>query len=106
MAHSKVWNSIKGLEQNMIYSCYVDTNVQKKAVLKGFGLEAVYDVPVFHMSHTKNSIAQGGDASTVHESFKKPPKFNDPWHWIEYFTETENDEDWGLADIEIEYETI
>ena len=107
LAHKNVWSTIKGLEEQMIYSCFVDTNVQKKAVLNGFGLEAVYDVPVYHMSHKTNRIPQGGDLNTMHDSENtRPPKFNDAWDWIEFFTKSENEDDWGLADVEIEYELI
>ena len=107
LAHKNVWGTIKGLEEQMIYSCFVDTNVQKKAVLNGFGLEAVYDVPVYHMSHKTNRIPQGGDLNTMHDSENvRPPKFNDAWDWIEFFAKSENGDDWGLADVEIEYELI
>lgn len=30
IAHRDVWNKIKGFEEEMIYACYVDTNIQKK----------------------------------------------------------------------------
>jgi len=107
LAHKNIWNVIKGLEEQMIYSCFVDTNVQKKAVLKGFGLEAVYDIPVYHMSHKTNRIPQGGDLNTLYnKENSKSPKFNDAWEWIEYFTESQNDESWGLANTEIEYEVF
>jgi hypothetical protein len=105
MAHKNIWNTIKGLEENMIYSCFVDTNVQKKAVLYGFGLEAIYDVPVYHMSHTTNRIPQGGDINTMHDKENnRPPKFNNVWDWVEWFKESQNEDNWGLADTEIEFE--
>ena len=81
----------------MIYACYPDTNVQKKAVLNGFGLEAIYHVPLYHMSHT----GMGNDGTSPSKQ-----KYNDPWKWVEYFQESENDENWGFSDIEIEYEII
>ena len=91
----------------MIYSCFVDTNVQKKAVLNGFGLEVIYDIPVYHMSHKTNRVPQGGDLNTLHDSKNnKPPKFNDAYEWIEYFQESKNEDNWGLADTEIEFEII
>ena len=37
---------------------------------------------------------------------KKPIIYNDAWDWVEYFTESQNNENWGLADTEIEYEII
>lgn len=105
LASRKVWHSIKGYEEQMIYSCFSDTNIQKKAVLNGFELKAIFDVPLYHMSHTKNTVPQGGDMSTLHEiTNNKPPKYNDVWDWVEWFKESQNDENWGLANTEIEFE--
>ncbi len=107
LASKKVWNGVKGHEESMIYSCFQDTNVQKKAVLNGFDLKAIFDIPLYHMSHKKNTVPQDGDLDTLHDMTKKrPPKFNDVWHWVENFTETYNGEDWGLRDVDIEYEVI
>ena len=97
LASKHVWNTIKGYEENMYYACFSDTNIQKKAVLNGFNLEAIYDVPLYHMSH----LGMGNDGSSPSKQ-----KYNDPWKWVEYFTESENTEDWGLNGIEIEYEVI
>jgi hypothetical protein len=60
LAHRNVWNTIKGFEENMIYACFQDTNIQKKAVLNGFDLEAIYDIPLYHMSHK----GMGNDGSS------------------------------------------
>jgi hypothetical protein len=107
LASRKIWHTIKGVEEKMIYSCFSDTNTQKKAVLNGFGLEAVFDIPLYHMSHAKNTVPQGGDLNTLHEiTNNKPPKFNDAWEWVEWFEESQNDENWGLGNVEIEYEII
>jgi hypothetical protein len=97
LASKHVWNTIKGYEENMYYACFPDTNIQKKAVLNGFNLEAIYDVPLYHMSH----LGMGNDGSSPSKQ-----KYNDPWKWVEYFTESENTENWGLNGVEIEYETI
>ena len=97
VASKNLWNTIKGLEEKMIHACFQDTNVQKKAVLNGFNLEAIYDIPLYHMSHT----GMGNDGSSPSKQ-----KYNDPWKWVEYFTESENTENWGLNGVEIEYETI
>ena len=97
LASKHVWDTIKGYEENMHYACFPDTNIQKKAVLNGFNLEAIYDVPLYHMSH----LGMGNDGSSPSKQ-----KYNDPWKWVEYFTESENTEDWGLNGIEIEYEVI
>jgi len=107
LAHKNIWHTIKGLEEQMIYSCFVDTNVQKKAVLNGFNLVPVYDVPVYHMNHKTNRVPQGGDINTLHDKENtRPPKFNDAWAWVEYFQQSENNENWGLGNTEIEFEII
>jgi hypothetical protein len=97
LASKHVWNTIKGYEENMYYACFSDTNIQKKAVLNGFNLEAIYDIPLYHMSH----LGMGNDGSSPSKQ-----KYNDPWKWVEYFTKSENTENWGLNGVEIEYEII
>lgn len=97
LAHKDVWNSIKGFEEKMIYSCFNDTNVQKKAILNKYNLEAYYDLPLYHLSHT----GMGNDGTSPSKQH-----YNDPWKWVEYFTESQNDDTWGFANTEIEYEII
>ena len=29
-----------------------------------------------------------------------------PWEWVEFFEESQNTDDWGLKDVEIEFEVI
>jgi hypothetical protein len=95
LAHKDIWNSIKGFEEKMIYSCFNDTNVQKKAVLNKHNLEAYYDLPLYHLSHT----GMGNDGSSPSKQH-----YNDAWEWVENFTQSKNEDNWGLSDIEIEYE--
>jgi len=97
LAHKDVWNTIKGFEEKMIYACFQDTNVQKKAVLNGFNLEAVYNLPLYHMSHK----GMGNDGSSPSKQ-----TYNDAWDWVEFFEESQNTDNWGFANIEIEYEII
>jgi hypothetical protein len=97
LASKHVWTTIKGYEENMYYACFSDTNIQKKAVLNGFNLEAIYDVPLYHMSH----LGMGNDGSSPSKQ-----KYNDPWKWVEFFEESQNEDNWGLADTEIEFEII
>ncbi len=99
----------------MCYKCFIDTNIQKKAVLYGYKLEAHYNLPLYHMSH-KNILPQGGNIKDLHETADKtPPRYNDAWEWVEYFNKYEmhdhimfsrNTDTWGLSDTEIEYEII
>ena len=76
---------------------FPDTNVQKKAVLNGYGLEAIYDIPLYHMSH----LGMGNDGSSPSKQ-----RYNDPYKWVEFFEESQNDDNWGLNEINIEYEVI
>jgi hypothetical protein len=96
-AHRDVWNKIKGFEEQMLYACFVDTNVQKKAVLNEFNLEAIYDLPLYHLSHT----GMGNDGTSPSKQH-----YNDPWDWVEWFEESQNDDNWGFTNIDIEYEII
>jgi hypothetical protein len=97
LASRHVWNTVKGFEEKMYHACFNDSNVQKKAVLNGFDLKAIYDIPLYHMSHK----GMGNDGSSPSKQ-----KYNDAYKWVEYFNESENEENWGLNDIEIEYEII
>ena len=92
LAPTKLWLNIKGLEEQMIYNCFLDTNVQKKAVLAGYNLQAIFDVPMYHMSH-KNILPQA-HTTELHEVAEEAPIYNDALEWVEYFTESKNDDNW------------
>lgn len=96
-AHKDIWNKIRGFEEQMIYACFNDTNVQKKAVLNGFNLVAHFDLPLYHLSHT----GMGNDGSSPSKQH-----YNDAYEWVEYFQDTRNDNNWGLGNVEIEFEII
>ena len=81
----------------MIYACFQDTNIQKKAVLNGFKLEAIFDVPLYHLSHK----GMGNDGFSPSKQF-----YNSAWEWVEFFNESQNNDDWGFSNTEIEYEII
>lgn len=97
LAHRDLWYKVKGFEEQMLYACFNDTNVQKKAVLNGYNLEAYYDLPFYHLSHR----GMDNDGSSPSKQ-----RYNDPWKWVEFFEESENDENWGFANTEIEFEII
>lgn len=106
LATKNIWLKIRGYEEQMLYACFVDTNVQKKAVLYGFKLIPVYDVPLYHMSHTGMS----NDGSSPSKQY-----YNDALQWVEFFDKriehahimfSKNTDTWGFSDIEIEYEVI
>jgi hypothetical protein len=105
-APREIWWGIKGVEEQMIYSCFIDTNIQKKVVLNGYNLKAIFDIPMYHMSH-KNILPQGGDTKNLHEvADKTTPVYNNVLEWVEYFTTSKNTDEWGWSNVEIEYETI
>lgn len=92
-----VWETIRGMEEDLIYSLYADTNVQKKAVMHGFGLKALYEPALFHIEHGRGG---GGFLDGINK------KTNDPYRAIIYQEKTENNESWGFGDTEIEFETM
>ena len=110
IAHRSVWEKIKGFEEEMIYACFVDTNVQKKSVLNGFNLEVLYEPALYHMEHgayfTKSdgTRIQDKDNEGAYKGDNKA--YNDAFTWVENFQSTKNDEDWGLGHLDIEVEII
>jgi len=106
LASRKVWWDVKGFEENMVHNCFVDTNVQKKAVLNGYKLQAIFDTPLYHMSH-QNILPQGGSTENLYKMAEtKTPKYNDAFDWVEDFQTSRNSDGWGLSEIDIESELI
>jgi FkbM family methyltransferase len=104
LATKNIWYKMRGYEEPMLYACFVDTNAQKKAVLYGFDLVPIYDVPLYHMSHK----GMGNDGSSPSKQY-----YNDAWQWVEYFDKREelghimysyNADTWGYSNVEIEFE--
>jgi len=110
IAHRDVWNNIKGFEEEMIYACFVDTNVQKKAVLNGYNLEVLYEPALYHMEH--GAYFTKADGTRVHDSENEgaykgeSQAYNDAFTWVENFQSTKNISDWGLSHLDIEVEVI
>ena len=97
IASYEVWNTIRGFEEALIYSLYADTNVQKKALMHGFGLKAIYNPALFHIEHGRGG---GGFLDGINKVT------NDPYRAIVYQKETENTESWGFGNTEIEFEVF
>lgn len=105
LAPKKIWMDIKGYEENMFYNCFIDTNAQKKVVLAGYKIQALYEPPIYHMSH--DNILPQAHTKKLHENAdKKPPVYNSAWDWVEVFNHSQNDNSWGFGDIEIEFEVF
>jgi hypothetical protein len=95
IAPKHIWEEIRGMEEELIYSLYADTNVQKKAVMHGFNLKALYEPALFHIEHGRGG---GGFLDGINK------KTNDPYRAITYQIKTENPETWGFSGTEIEFE--
>jgi hypothetical protein len=95
IAPKHIWDDIKGMEEELIYSLYADTNIQKKAVMHGFGLKALYTPALFHIEHGRGG---GGFLDGINK------KTNDSYRAIFYQNKTENLDTWGFSNVEIEYE--
>lgn len=104
LAPTKIWMDIKGFEEYMFFNCFIDTNIQKKVVLNNYKLVPNFDIPMYHMSHAH--ILPQGHTKALHKNAEAVPKYNDPWKWVEYFQESENDDDWGMFTTDIEHEII
>lgn len=94
LAPKTLWETILGYEEKMIYRNFNDTNVQKKAILKRFRVEAIYDIPIFHVSHDYKSL-------NVNVCMN-----NDPMYWVEFFSKSENTNDWGFPNMKFEMEIL
>lgn len=97
IAPKNVWDDIRGFEEDLIFSLYTDTNVQKKSVMHGFNLKALYNPALFHIDHGKGG---GGFLTGVNKVT------NDPHRAITFQNTTQNSDTWGFSDIEIEFETL
>jgi hypothetical protein len=95
IAHRNIWHTIRGMEEELIYPLYADTNVQKKAIKHGFQLKAIYDPPLFHINHGRGG---GGFLDGINR------KCNDHFRAIINQETTQNSETWGFSNIDIECE--
>lgn len=105
LAHRNVWNKIKGFEESMIYACFIDSNIQKKAVLNGCPLKALFEPGVYHMEHGSYYTKEDGTRSSDKGKYEGDNKaYNSAWDYVEIFEKSTNDDNWGWNDVEIEHE--
>jgi len=100
LAPKHVWDNIRGFEEELIYPLFADTNVQKKSVMHGHGLKAIYNPPMFHINHGSKGWGGGGIADGINK------KSNDQYRAVVYQQLTENLDSWGFGETEIEFEII
>ena len=97
IAPKHIWEEIRGFEEELIYPLFADTNVQKKSVMHGFQLRALFDPPFYHINHGKG----GGGLFDG-----KNRKANDQRRAIIEQELTQNESSWGFSDTEIEFEVF
>jgi hypothetical protein len=97
IAPRHIWEEIRGMEEDLIYSLYADTNVQKKSVMHGFELKAIYNPALFHIEHGKGG---GGFLDGINKLV------NDPYRAIMNQEKTLNTESWGFDNTDIEFEVF
>lgn len=97
IAPKHIWEEIRGFEEELIYPLFADTNVQKKSVMHGFQLRALFDPPFYHINHGKG----GGGLFDG-----KNRKANDQRRAIIEQELTQNGSSWGFSDTEIEFEVF
>jgi hypothetical protein len=90
-----VWQDIRGFEEDLIYVLYSDTNVQKKAVMHGFNLRAIYTPALFHINHGRGG---GGFLDGINRVT------NNPQRAITEQQKTRNLDSWGMVDIDFDSE--
>ena len=100
LAPKHIWNDIRGFEEDLIYALHSDTNVQKKAVMHGYGLKAIFEPPMFHINHGSKGWGGGGIADGVNK------KSNDIHRAVTFQEKTENLSTWGFSNINIEIENL
>jgi len=83
MAHRDIWHHVKGFEENMTETGMgTDTNLQKKICNYGYNLSVLNNPNIFHLDHPPRSSQNGIT--------------NDLNRFLINFTETENDDNWGI----------
>lgn len=97
IAHRDLWHEIRGMEESLVYCLYTDTNVQKKAVMHGYGLKAIYNPPIFHIDHGKGG---GGFLDGINLVC------NNMQEAIVDANKTTNEETWGFSNVEMEWEVV
>jgi hypothetical protein len=97
IAHRDTWNEIRGFEESLVGPLSADTNVQKKAVMHGFGLIAMFEPPIFHIDHGKGG---GGFLDGI------SPVCNNPYEAITNANRTKNEDTWGFTQVNIEWEVL
>jgi hypothetical protein len=89
LAHKDVWNKIRGMEESMVHRAYVDSNLQKKAWATNSNI-SLLSLKVIHLAHDKSNASL--TTSLVNDRLK----------YVNDFKVTENSEEWGYPNYDLE----
>lgn len=92
IARRELFLAVRGYEEAMLYRNFMDTNIQKKMILTRKKVEALFSPAVFHIDHDQKGLH-------VQKCVN-----NHPMHWVENFSKTYNEDDWGLDEIDFDVE--
>lgn len=87
IAHRDIWHAERGFEERFVGRAYMDSNIQMKATLVGYGLAVDWSLPIWHVGH-EGGFGGSGKVNNVDEAFT--------------MTQTTNPETWGHSDIGLE----
>jgi hypothetical protein len=88
LLHKDVWYTIRGFEEKFRYRFFVDSNLNKKAILAGYKVAANFDLPTMHIAH----LLGGGGSGAV----------NDLGACLVHAGSTTNSETWGFSNEHFE----
>jgi hypothetical protein len=96
IGHRNVWEKMRGFEESILFGCGIDTNVMKKASFFS-QIKTLDEHYVFHLNH--------GKSSNKDEDEELAPMSNQE-SIIQKFTNTENNDNWGMSNENLPIEII
>jgi hypothetical protein len=81
-AHKDLWFKLKAFEENLTGRGFLDTNIQKKAMLMGHEVRVTPELNGFHIEHPPHSFGGFGKINDINKSikdFQLPSQNNETW---------------------------
>lgn len=96
IGHRNVWGKMRGFEESILFGCGIDTNVMKKASFFS-QIKTLEEHYVFHLNHGKSSDRDDDEELAP---------MSDQESIIQKFTNTENNDNWGMSNENLPIEII
>jgi hypothetical protein len=96
IGHKNVWEKMRGFEESILFGCGIDTNVMKKASFFS-QIKTLEEHYVFHLNHGKSSDRDDDEELAP---------MSDQESIIQKFTNTENNDNWGMSNENLPIEII